>query len=207
MSSSTLGRLPGLYGSSTAAWRVVDGGREEGAVPKCFAAVGDVAGSSWRSQTDGLASSSSGAAQIAECDSATLRGNGGRASTSVQGFATSELIQGKIREACDVLQKKFDLLAVRAQALEESVEAIKEELKICKAEIQVLKGNEQGLQNNLELLENSVPEAVEGSDHKSYIVELINSAVSLDESEEMIASNIRRIHRDPFRKKSNSSRP
>ncbi|KAJ1199500.1 hypothetical protein NDU88_003334 [Pleurodeles waltl] len=109
-----------------------------------------------------------------------------------RGFATSESNQGEKREVCATLEKKLDLLAVRAQALEESVGVIEEELQLCKEEIQAFKANEQDLQNKLELSENrlrrnnlrilNVPEGVEGTDLKSFMAALIKSAVSLYES-------------------------
>ncbi|KAJ1217480.1 hypothetical protein NDU88_005074 [Pleurodeles waltl] len=54
-------------------------------------------------------------------------------------FATSEINQGEIRETCE---KKFELLTVRTQVLEESVGAMKDELRIYKEEIKLPKGNE-----------------------------------------------------------------
>ncbi|KAJ1188440.1 hypothetical protein NDU88_005201 [Pleurodeles waltl] len=123
-----------------------------------------------------------------------------------KGFPVSEVNQGEIRDACVTLEKKFDLLAIRTQALEESVGTMKEELGQNKEEIQLSKGNERERQEKLEHLENNsrrnnlrvlnVPDRVEGDDLKRYVASLIKNAVSLDEVKKEIASDIQRIHRD-----------
>ncbi|KAJ1139187.1 hypothetical protein NDU88_005564 [Pleurodeles waltl] len=133
-----------------------------------------------------------------------------------KGFAISETSQGEIREPCEVLEKMFDLLTARTQALEATMGSMKEELRLHKEEIWVSKGNERELQIKLEQLENSsqrnnlrllkVPEGVEWEDLKSFVVSLIKSAVMLEESKEEIERDIQRIHRHPF-KSPNSCKP
>ncbi|KAJ1201299.1 hypothetical protein NDU88_005112 [Pleurodeles waltl] len=103
------------------------------------------------------------------------------------------------------------------EALEESVETMREDLRRNKEEIQQLKGTERYLQEKLEYLENNsrrnnlrilnVPQGVEGSDLKRYIVSLIKKVIPLDETEDQIFNDIQRVHRDPFRKNPNIKKP
>ncbi|KAJ1142751.1 hypothetical protein NDU88_009064 [Pleurodeles waltl] len=134
-----------------------------------------------------------------------------------KGFSISETNQLEIREACEALEKKLDLLSLKTQALEVTVGTMKEEIETNKVDIQALKDSEQALQNKLEQLENNsrrnnlrvlhVPEGAEGVDLKAFLVSLLKSALSLEESEEEIAPDIQRIHRDPFRKNPSISKP
>ncbi|KAJ1116493.1 hypothetical protein NDU88_004703 [Pleurodeles waltl] len=125
-----------------------------------------------------------------------------------KGFLTSRANQAEIKFACESLEKKIDLLALQTQALEESVETMREDLRKNKEEIQQLKGMGRDLQEKLEYLENNsrrnnlrilnVPEGVEGSDLKRYIVSLIKKVIPLDETEDQIFNDIQREHRNPF---------
>ncbi|XP_069077648.1 dynein axonemal heavy chain 11-like [Pleurodeles waltl] len=134
-----------------------------------------------------------------------------------KGFSISEKNQAEIREACEALERKLDLLSLRTQALEDTVGTMKEEIEVHKVDIQAFKDSEQALQSKLEQLENSsrrknmrvlhVPEGAEGDDLKAFSVSLLKSVPSLEESEEEIARDIPRIHRDPFRKNPNNSKP
>ncbi|KAJ1127009.1 hypothetical protein NDU88_005415 [Pleurodeles waltl] len=54
----------------------------------------------------------------------------------------SKTNQAEIRLACESLEKKIDLLALRTQALEDSVESMREDLRKNKEEIQQLKETE-----------------------------------------------------------------
>ncbi|KAJ1087814.1 hypothetical protein NDU88_000977 [Pleurodeles waltl] len=134
-----------------------------------------------------------------------------------KGFLTSEANQAEIRLACESLEKKIDLLALRTQALEESVETMREDLRKNKEEIQQLKGTERDLQEKFEYFENNsrrnnlrilnVPEGVEGSDLKKYIASPIKKVIPLDETEAQIINDIQRVHRDPFRRNPNIKKP
>ncbi|KAJ1155716.1 hypothetical protein NDU88_008445 [Pleurodeles waltl] len=134
-----------------------------------------------------------------------------------KGFADSEVNQGEIREVCANLEKKIDGVMVRTQALEEVMGDMKEELIQHKGEIDTLKRSEQALKNRVEQMKNysrrnnlkllKVPEGTEGSDLKAFVVSLIKSAVDLEETEDEIGKDIQRIHRDPFKLRTNSSRP
>ncbi|KAJ1155233.1 hypothetical protein NDU88_007968 [Pleurodeles waltl] len=103
------------------------------------------------------------------------------------------------------------------QTLEETVGGMKEELKHHKDESQGLNEKEQGLQVRIEQLENysrknnikllKVPEGAEGANLKSYVVSLIKSVCELEESNEEIEKDIQRVHRDPFTRRPNSTRP
>ncbi|KAJ1120671.1 hypothetical protein NDU88_008833 [Pleurodeles waltl] len=97
-----------------------------------------------------------------------------------KGFSISEKNQAEIREACEALERKLDLLSLRTQDLEDTVEAIKDELEVHKVDIQALKDSEQALQSKLEQLENSsrrnnlrvlhVLEEMERDNLKAYLV-------------------------------------
>ncbi|KAJ1089882.1 hypothetical protein NDU88_003025 [Pleurodeles waltl] len=128
-----------------------------------------------------------------------------------------EANQAEIRLACESLEKKIDLLALGTQAFEESVETMREDLRRNKEEIQQLKGTERDLQEKLEYLENNsrrnnlrilnVPEGVEGSDLKRYVVSLIKKVNPLDETEDQNFNDIQRVQHDPFRRNTNSKNP
>ncbi|KAJ1104829.1 hypothetical protein NDU88_002238 [Pleurodeles waltl] len=134
-----------------------------------------------------------------------------------KGFAVSEGTQAEIRSACESLKKKIDLLALRTQALEESVKTLSENVERNKEEIQLLKRTERDLLDKMEILENNsrrnnlrtldIPEGMEGSDLKKYIVTLIKKAVPTDASEAEIFNDIQRVHRDPIRKNPNIKKP
>ncbi|KAJ1206885.1 hypothetical protein NDU88_002278 [Pleurodeles waltl] len=126
-----------------------------------------------------------------------------------KGFAVSEVNQRNSRQAYEMLEKKFDLLPLRTQALEESVGAMKEELRKNYQEIWQLKDSEQEMQDKLKRLENSsrrnnlrslnVPDGVEEDYLKAYVTSLIMSILQIEEGEYDFAIDIQRIHRDPFR--------
>ncbi|KAJ1198966.1 hypothetical protein NDU88_002804 [Pleurodeles waltl] len=118
-----------------------------------------------------------------------------------KGFSISAKNQAENREACETLEKKLELLSLRTQALEATVGTMKEEIEVHKVDIQALKDSEQALQNKLEQLGNNsrrnnlrllhVPEGVEGVNLKAFLVSLLKSALSLEESEEDIARTFR----------------
>ncbi|KAJ1148649.1 hypothetical protein NDU88_001477 [Pleurodeles waltl] len=127
-----------------------------------------------------------------------------------KGFSVSEANQVSIREACKILEIKFDLLAKRTQVLEETVESLKEDVVLIKQDLRQSKVSKQELQDKLERLENAarrnnlrilnIPEGVEGDDIKLYIASLIENTLQLEETDKDIAADIQRIHRDPFRR-------
>ncbi|KAJ1085551.1 hypothetical protein NDU88_005681 [Pleurodeles waltl] len=53
----------------------------------------------------------------------------------------------------------------------------------------------------------AIPEGVEGRNLKSYVASLIKSAVGLEETKEEIEKDIQRVHRNPFTRRPNSSKP
>ncbi|KAJ1156823.1 hypothetical protein NDU88_009540 [Pleurodeles waltl] len=127
-------------------------------------------------------------------------------------FSLSEANQVSIREACEMLEAKFDLLANRTQILEE-----KEDVILIKQDLRQSRASEQDLQDKLERLENAarrnnlrifnVPEGVEGDDIKIFIASLIKDTLQLEETEQDIAADIQRIHRDPFRRDPGRKKP
>ncbi|KAJ1168545.1 hypothetical protein NDU88_000467 [Pleurodeles waltl] len=127
-----------------------------------------------------------------------------------KGFSVSEANQVSIREACKILETKFDLLAKRTQLLEETVESLKEDVVLIKQDLWQSRVSEQELQDKLERLENAarrnnlrilnIPEGVEGDDIKLYIASLIKNTLQLEETEKDIATDIQRVHREPFRR-------
>ncbi|KAJ1088700.1 hypothetical protein NDU88_001856 [Pleurodeles waltl] len=94
-----------------------------------------------------------------------------------KGFSVSESNQVSIKEACEILETKFDLLAKRTQVLEDRVESLKEDVALIKQDLRQSKVSEQELQDKLERLENAarrnnlrilnIPEGAEGDDIKS----------------------------------------
>ncbi|KAJ1163829.1 hypothetical protein NDU88_004281 [Pleurodeles waltl] len=134
-----------------------------------------------------------------------------------KGFSVSEANQASIKEAGEILETKFDLLAKRTQFLEETVESLKEDVVQIKHDLQESRACEQDLQDKLERLENAarsnnlrslnIPEGVEGNDIKSYFASLIKNTLQLEETEQDIAAAIQRIHRDPFRRDPGRKKP
>ncbi|KAJ1165010.1 hypothetical protein NDU88_005440 [Pleurodeles waltl] len=133
------------------------------------------------------------------------------------GGTTSAQEQGKSPSLPQSSDSILQNLMERIQTLEETVGGMKEELKHHKDEIQGLNEKEQGLQVRIEQLENyscrnnikllKVPEGAEGANLKSYVVSLIKSVCELEESNEEIEKDIQRVHRDPFTRRPNSTRP
>ncbi|KAJ1178580.1 hypothetical protein NDU88_003825 [Pleurodeles waltl] len=127
-----------------------------------------------------------------------------------KGFSVSKANQASIKEACEILETKFDLLAKRMQFLEETVESLKEDVVQIKHDLRESRACEQDLQDKLERLENAarrnnlrilnIPAGVKGNDIKSYFASLIKNTLQLEETEQDIAADIQRIHRDPFRR-------
>ncbi|KAJ1097950.1 hypothetical protein NDU88_003066 [Pleurodeles waltl] len=131
-------------------------------------------------------------------------------------FEISENNQAKIREACEVLESKINLLTDRLGKLEAVVEDQEERLSVHTKDISQLKFGEKILQDKLESLENNmrrnnirllgVPEGLEGEDIKGYVISLIRESIpslaflNLEE-------DIQRVHRDPFRKNPGRKNP
>ncbi|KAJ1186846.1 hypothetical protein NDU88_003626 [Pleurodeles waltl] len=158
--------------------------------------------------------------QAATC--VPLRGTAGIVSTSREAEQVAFCRTGLLQKDPSLLlssskPKKFDLVALRTQALEESMEMVKEELSKNKEEIKFLKESENSLQDKLEHLENSlrrnnrrilkVSEGAEGDDLKKYVVSFIKKSMPIEESEAEIIKDIQRIHKDPFRKDSKREKP
>ncbi|KAJ1151774.1 hypothetical protein NDU88_004554 [Pleurodeles waltl] len=126
------------------------------------------------------------------------------------GFETSNANQKEIRGLCETLGEKIDELAGRTAALEEEVGDLRTAVERNKVEIQSLRTGEESVLLKLESLENNqrrnnlrflkVPEGMEGRDLKGFIVRLIKQEVQVEDTEEAIARDIQRVHRDPFRK-------
>ncbi|KAJ1090530.1 hypothetical protein NDU88_003662 [Pleurodeles waltl] len=124
-------------------------------------------------------------------------------------FEISETNQTRIREACEVLESKINLLSDRLGKLEAVVEAHEERVLAQSKDILQLKRGEKLLQDKLEVLENNmrrnnirllgVPEGLEGENIKSYVISLIRevlpSMVGIN-----LEEDIQRVHRDPFKK-------
>ncbi|KAJ1203851.1 hypothetical protein NDU88_007632 [Pleurodeles waltl] len=131
-------------------------------------------------------------------------------------FEISETNQTRIREACEVLESKINLLTDRLGKLEAVVEAHEERVLAQSKDILQLKRGEKMLQDKLETLENNtrrnnirllgVPEGLEGEDIKGYVIALIKEVlpnivgINLDE-------DIQRVHRDPFKKNPGRKNP
>ncbi|KAJ1188763.1 hypothetical protein NDU88_005520 [Pleurodeles waltl] len=133
------------------------------------------------------------------------------------GFSVSEANQASIKEVCEILETKFDLLSKRTQFLEDTVESLKEDVVQIKQDLRELRACEQDLQDKLERLENAarrnhlrilnIQEGVEGNDIKSYFASLIKNSLQFEETEQDIAVDIQRIHRDPFRRYPGRKKP
>ncbi|KAJ1117810.1 hypothetical protein NDU88_006006 [Pleurodeles waltl] len=100
--------------------------------------------------------------------------------------------------------------------LEETVQSLKEDVVQIKQDLEESRACEQDLQDKLEQLENAarknnlrilnIPEGVEGNDIKSHISPHKNT-LQLEESEQDIAADIQRIHRDPIRRDHGRKKP
>ncbi|KAJ1217956.1 hypothetical protein NDU88_005543 [Pleurodeles waltl] len=140
-----------------------------------------------------------------------LRGNSGSCNTRASGAASEKWRWAE--QPKEIPEKN----ARKKTALEEAMGGMKEELVQHKGEIETLKRSELALKNRVEQMENysrrnnlkllKVPEGTEGSDLKAFVVSLIKSAVDLEETEDEIGKDIQRIHCDPFKLRTNSSRP
>ncbi|KAJ1148479.1 hypothetical protein NDU88_001314 [Pleurodeles waltl] len=134
-----------------------------------------------------------------------------------KGFSVSKANQGSIKEVCEILETKFDLLAKRTQLLEETVESLKEDVVQIKQDLRESRACEQDLQDKLERIENiarknhlrilNIPEGVEGNDIKSHCASLIKNSLQLEETEQEIGADIQRIDRDPFRRDPGRKKP
>ncbi|KAJ1107974.1 hypothetical protein NDU88_005359 [Pleurodeles waltl] len=133
------------------------------------------------------------------------------------GFETSNANQKEIRGLCETLGEKIDELAGRTAALEEEVGDLRTAVERNKVEIQSLRTGEESILLKLESLENNqrrnnlrflkVPEGMEGGDLKGFVVRLIKQEVQVEDTEEAIARDIKRVHRDPFQKLPNKDKP
>ncbi|KAJ1174360.1 hypothetical protein NDU88_006182 [Pleurodeles waltl] len=127
-----------------------------------------------------------------------------------RGFSVSEANQASIKEVCEALESKFNLLEKRTQLLENSMETLREEVVLLKQDQQKLKDSEQDLRDKLERFENmarrnnlrilNIPEGQEGDNIKMFCASLIKKSLQLEESEREIAADIQRAHRDRFRR-------
>ncbi|KAJ1083265.1 hypothetical protein NDU88_003424 [Pleurodeles waltl] len=132
-------------------------------------------------------------------------------------FEISNSNQKEIRDLSEVLGQKFDDLAERTAALEVEVSDLRSTTKENREAIQDLKTGEERVQLKLESMENNrrrnnlrflkVPEVLEGGDLKGLVVRYIKQGVQVGDTEEAIASDIQRVHRDPFRKPPNRDKP
>ncbi|KAJ1145443.1 hypothetical protein NDU88_011729 [Pleurodeles waltl] len=71
-----------------------------------------------------------------------------------KGFSVSKANQASIKEVCEILETKFDLLAKTTQLLEETVESLKEDVVQIKQDLQESRACEQDLQDKVERIEN-----------------------------------------------------
>ncbi|KAJ1085065.1 hypothetical protein NDU88_005198 [Pleurodeles waltl] len=127
-----------------------------------------------------------------------------------RGVSVSEANQASIKEMCEALESKFDLLAKKTQLLEDSMETLREEVVLIKQDLGKWKDSEQDLRDKLERIENTarrnnlrmlnITEGQEGDNIKMFCASLIKKSLQLEESEREIAVDIQRIHRDPFRR-------
>ncbi|KAJ1169384.1 hypothetical protein NDU88_001277 [Pleurodeles waltl] len=95
-----------------------------------------------------------------------------------RGFSVSGANQADIKEMCETLKNKFDLLAKRTQLLEESMESLQEDVALIKQDLRKSKDCEQDQRDKVERIENAarrnnlrilnVPEGEEGNDIKTY---------------------------------------
>ncbi|KAJ1156437.1 hypothetical protein NDU88_009156 [Pleurodeles waltl] len=126
------------------------------------------------------------------------------------GFSVSEANQASIKEMCEALESKFDLLEKRTQLLENSMETLREEVVLIKQDLRKSKDSEQDLRDKLERFENmarrnnlrilNILEGEEEDNIKMFCASLIKKSLQLEESEREIAADIQRAHRDPFRR-------
>ncbi|KAJ1115433.1 hypothetical protein NDU88_003657 [Pleurodeles waltl] len=133
------------------------------------------------------------------------------------GFETSNANQKEIRGLCETLGEKIDEFAGRTASLEEEVGDLRTAVERNKVEIQSLRTGEESVLSKLESLENNkrrnnlrflkVPEGMEGGDLKGFIVCLIKQEAQVEDTEDVIARDIQRVHRDPFRKLPNEDKP
>lgn len=132
-------------------------------------------------------------------------------------FKVSELNQKEIRNACKILEKKIDDLNSRTTTLEVEVNGLRETVQANGAQIEKLNIREREQQDRVEILENfsrrnnikilTIPEGREGENGKAYMVQLIKRELQLEETEQEIAKDLQRVHRDPFRLNANRSKP
>ncbi|KAJ1112786.1 hypothetical protein NDU88_001047 [Pleurodeles waltl] len=104
-----------------------------------------------------------------------------------RGFSVSEANQASIKEMCEALESKFDLLEKRTQLLEDSMETLREEVVLIKQDLWKSKDSEQDLRDKLERFENmasrnnlrilNIPEGQEGDNIKMFCVSLIKKSL------------------------------
>ncbi|KAJ1118254.1 hypothetical protein NDU88_006449 [Pleurodeles waltl] len=134
-----------------------------------------------------------------------------------RGFSVSEANQASIKEMCEALESKFDLLEKKTQLWENSMETLREEVVLIKQDLRKSKDSEQDLRDKLERFENmarrnnlrilNIPEGQEGDNIKMFCASLIKKSLQLEESEREIAANIQRAHMDPFRRDTARKKP
>ncbi|KAJ1210229.1 hypothetical protein NDU88_005597 [Pleurodeles waltl] len=106
-----------------------------------------------------------------------------------KGFSVSEANQAGIKEMCEILENKFDILVKRTQLLEESLEYLQEDVAQIKQDLRKSKDCEQDLCDKLEQTENAarrnnlrilnIPEGEEGNNIKAYCASLIKNSLQL----------------------------
>ncbi|KAJ1112743.1 hypothetical protein NDU88_001004 [Pleurodeles waltl] len=134
-----------------------------------------------------------------------------------KGFLGIQGKSGQHKRGVRDIETKFDLMAKRTQLLEETVESLKEDVVQIKQDLRASRACEQDLQDKLERIENvarrnnlrilSIPEGLEGNDVKAYCASLIRNSLQLEETKREIATDIQRIHRDPFRRDPGRKKP
>ncbi|KAJ1179785.1 hypothetical protein NDU88_005019 [Pleurodeles waltl] len=125
--------------------------------------------------------------------------------------------QKEIRDLCKALGQKIDDLEERMAALEKEVNDLRRAMDENREAIQHLKTGKEKDQLKLELMENilrrnnlrflKVPEGLEGGDLRGLVIRLIKQGVQVDDTEEDIAKDIQRAHRDPLKKNPNRDKP
>lgn len=134
-----------------------------------------------------------------------------------RGFEESAANQLEIRNYCESLVNKIHGLTSRTGKLEESVSVMSIHLDKAEEDIVKLKKEDQALLDRKEVLENNarrsnirilnVPEGSEGSDVKQFITHLLKDSLCLDQTLEELATDIQMVHRDPFRRNPQRSKP
>ncbi|KAJ1205794.1 hypothetical protein NDU88_001220 [Pleurodeles waltl] len=119
-----------------------------------------------------------------------------------QGFLVSQNNQKRIQEVCEALATKMDILTQRTQILENQVAQLNEMVEKHTNDIEVLRMT--GKQNTERL---NVPEGVEGDNIKMFVVGLLSQCGVWEGPEDLLSQDMKRVHRDPFRKSPNAAKP